>query len=48
MAKSGMTYIYDSHDNALNIDSLYRVIKSGRSPIRLITFSNRELKLINL
>lgn len=47
MAKSGMTYIYDSHDNALNIDSLYKVIKSGSSPIRLITFSNRELKLIN-
>jgi len=44
MAKSGITYIYDSHDNMLNIDGLYDVMKSH--PVKLITFSNRELKLI--
>lgn len=42
MAKSGKTYIYDSHDNLLNIDSLYNVMKYHN--VILITFSNREIK----
>ncbi len=42
MAKSGVTYIYDSHDNMLNIDGLYSVVKNHK--VRLLTFSNREMK----
>lgn len=44
MSKSGKTYIYDSHDNSSNLDRLYHVAKMFH--IVLITFSNREIKLI--
>jgi hypothetical protein len=45
MINSGITYIYDSHFNCLNIDSLYKVVK--HLPVKLITFSSREMKLID-
>lgn len=45
MINSGITYIYDSHVNYLNIDRLYKVVK--HLPVKLITFSNREMKLID-
>lgn len=37
-------FIYDLHENSANLDGLYNLVK--RQPIKLITLSNRETKLI--
>lgn len=44
MIKSGITYIYDVHDNSSNLDELYKIV--SKLPINLITFSKREMKLV--
>lgn len=43
--KEGYVYIYDSYDNQYKLDKLYNIIQ--RMDIRLISLSNRELKLVN-
>jgi hypothetical protein len=43
--KESYVYIYDSYDNQDKLDKLYNIIQ--RMEIRLISLSNRELKLVN-
>jgi len=43
--KESYVYIYDSYDNQDKLDKLYNIIQ--RMDIRLISLSNRELKLVN-
>tara|TARA_R100000541_G_scaffold58543_2_gene69938 strand:- start:371 stop:1729 length:1359 start_codon:yes stop_codon:yes gene_type:complete len=43
--KESYVYIYDSYDNQHKLDKLYNIIQ--RMDIRLISLSNRELKLVN-
>lgn len=45
LSKIPYLMVYTTHDNKMNLDSLYRM--SGNQRIKFLTFSDREIKIIN-